>query len=122
MMMMMMMCCWCVCVCVRVILAEGCAVSPRCVVWQGGACCCMAWVEVDVCRLSACMRCVWVQTDGATPLYAASWNGHVEVVHVLVKLGASVSQSTVRAWLCTAGMHKDKSGLLLEVADTHRHL
>ncbi len=35
------------------------------------------------------------QTDGATPLYIASFNGHVEAVRALVELGAAVNQATV---------------------------
>ena len=37
-----------------------------------------------------------VQTDGATPLYIASRNGHVEVVRALVGAGAAVNQADVR--------------------------
>ena len=37
---------------------------------------------------------VW-QTDGVTPLYAASDNGHVEVVRALVGAGAAVNQADV---------------------------
>ncbi len=40
--------------------------------------------------------CVVWQTDGSTPLYAASLNGHVEVVRALVEAGASVNQAKVR--------------------------
>ena len=35
------------------------------------------------------------QTDGATPLYIASQEGHVEAVRALVGLGAAVNQATV---------------------------
>ena len=35
------------------------------------------------------------QTTGATPLYIASQNGHVEAVRALVELGAAVNQATV---------------------------
>jgi ankyrin repeat protein len=49
---------------------------------------------------------VW-QTDGRTPLYAASASGHVEVVRALVGAGAAVNQASVRdnwltvlVWLC----------------------
>jgi len=50
------------------------------------------------------MWCVRVsvvrQTDGATPLYVASLEGHVEVVRALAGAGAVVGQATVRAhWL-----------------------
>jgi ankyrin repeat protein len=41
------------------------------------------------------------QTDGLTPLYAASENGHVEVVRALVGAGAAVNQADVRDdWGC----------------------
>ena len=35
------------------------------------------------------------QTNGATPLYIASQNGHVEAVRALVELGAAVNQAEV---------------------------
>ena len=35
------------------------------------------------------------QTDGATPLFIASQERHVEVVRALVELGAAVNQATV---------------------------
>jgi hypothetical protein len=42
-----------------------------------------------------CVCVVW-QTDGATPLYAASQEGRVEVVRLLVGSGAAVNQARVR--------------------------
>ena len=42
---------------------------------------------------------VW-QTNGCTPLYVASDNGHVEVVRALVGAGAAVNQATVRDGCC----------------------
>jgi hypothetical protein len=36
------------------------------------------------------------QSNGDTPLYAASENGHVEVVRALVAAGAAVNQAKVR--------------------------
>ena len=36
------------------------------------------------------------QTDGATPLFIGSQNGHVEVVRALVRAGAAVNQARVR--------------------------
>ncbi len=48
--------------------------------------------------LMACAGVVgmWVlQTDGASPLYVASQNGHVEVVRALVVARADVGQATV---------------------------
>ena len=47
----------------------------------------------SLCGVSVCV--VW-QTDGLTPLYAASHNGHVEVVRALVGAGAAVNQAAVR--------------------------
>ena len=38
------------------------------------------------------------QTDGATPLYIASQEGHVEALRALVELGAAVNQADV-SWL-----------------------
>ncbi len=40
--------------------------------------------------------CGVLQTDGCTPLYIASENGHVEAVRALVRAGAAVNQSRVR--------------------------
>ena len=36
-----------------------------------------------------------VQTDGASPLYIASQEGHVDVVRALVEAGATVDQAMV---------------------------
>jgi ankyrin repeat protein len=35
------------------------------------------------------------QTDGATPLFITSQEGHVEAVRALVELGAAVNQAEV---------------------------
>ncbi len=43
---------------------------------------------------------VVLQTDGGTPLYVASQNGHVEVVRALVGAGAAVNQAWVRDDCC----------------------
>ncbi len=40
-----------------------------------------------------------VQGDGATPLYVASENGHVEAVQALLGAGASLNQATVSVQL-----------------------
>jgi hypothetical protein len=50
------------------------------------------WAIIVLC---VCVCVVW-QTDGLTPLYAASHNGHVEVVRALVGAGAAVNQARVR--------------------------
>jgi hypothetical protein len=39
-------------------------------------------------------RVVW-QTDGATPLYVASCNGHVECVRALLDGGAAINHAMV---------------------------
>ena len=44
------------------------------------------------------------QGAGYTPLFAASWNGHVVVVRALVGAGAAVNQVTVRVdWVLVRG-------------------
>jgi hypothetical protein len=43
-----------------------------------------------------CCECrVVLQTDGATPLYIASQNGHVECVRALLGGGAAINQANV---------------------------
>ena len=32
--------------------------------------------------------------DGASPLYVASWEGHTDVVDILIKAGADIHQAT----------------------------
>jgi hypothetical protein len=58
-------------------------------------------------RVKLCLHvgCLWgVQTDGRTPLYAASNYGHVEVAKALVGAGAAVNQADVRDhWLLVLG-------------------
>ncbi len=54
------------------------------------------------------MWCVILQTDGRTPLYVASQNGHIEVVRVLFGSGAAVNQAKVTGvtfgvGLCVSG-------------------
>ena len=39
--------------------------------------------------------CLW-QSNGITPLYVASQNGHVDAVKALVRAGAVVNQAMVR--------------------------
>jgi len=41
------------------------------------------------------LLCLCGQTNGASPLFIASNNGHVEVVRALVELGAAVNQAMV---------------------------
>ncbi len=53
------------------------------------------WVVWAIVVLCVCVCAVW-QTDGATPLCAASQEGHVEVVRALVRAGAAVNQAAVR--------------------------
>ena len=52
----------------------------------------------ELCGPSSCRGfvCVARQTDGLTPLCAASESGHVEVVRALVGAGAAVNQADVR--------------------------
>jgi hypothetical protein len=52
------------------------------------------WVIIVLC-VRVCV--VW-QTDGRTPLYAASQNGQVEVVRALAGAGAAVNQAKVREY------------------------
>ncbi len=42
-----------------------------------------------------CVCHVVFQTDGATPLFIASQNGHVECVQALLSGGAAINQATV---------------------------
>ncbi len=42
--------------------------------------------------------CIVVQTDGATPLYVASQNGHVDAVRALLDAGAAVNQAAVSGY------------------------
>ncbi len=53
---------------------------------------------VSTCFISVlCVRvCAIWQTDGWTPLHAASREGHVEVVRTLVGAGAAINQTVVR--------------------------
>ena len=53
------------------------------------------WVVWAIVMLCVCVCAVW-QTDGFTPLFIASHNGHVEVVRALVRAGAAVNQAVVR--------------------------
>ncbi len=46
--------------------------------------------------MSCCFRCA--QTDGASPLFIASFNGHVEVVRALLERCAEVDKARVRGW------------------------
>jgi hypothetical protein len=52
--------------------------------------------------------CLWLglgQNDGRTPLYTASFKGHVGVVEALVKAGAALNQAAVCDCMpsCAAG-------------------
>ena len=40
---------------------------------------------------------MFLQLDGASPLFMASQNGHAEVLHALLAAGAAVNQTTVCA-------------------------
>jgi hypothetical protein len=63
---------------------------------RGVVCDCFAsWVSCAIIVLWVRLCVVW-QTDGCTPLYAASGNGHVKVVRALVGAGAAVNQAAVR--------------------------
>ena len=82
-------------------MALGAAVlMPRFESWRGRRCsglmsviACERECRPSLCCVSVCV--VW-QTDGFTPLYIASHNGHVEVVRALVGAGAAVNQTDVR--------------------------
>jgi hypothetical protein len=54
----------------------------------------------DSFRVGQCVTHAFVsvagQTDGRTPLFVASQNGHVQVVRALLGAGAAVNQATVR--------------------------
>ncbi len=52
------------------------------------------------------MHGVVVQTNGATPLYMASQNGHVECERPLLDQGAAINQATVRypTWMALRGL------------------
>ncbi len=45
-----------------------------------------------------------LQTDGATPLYIASANGHVECVRALLDRGAEINQATTVGCQCASSM------------------
>ncbi len=59
------------------------------------------------------------QTDVATPLYAASFNGHVEVVRALLGAGEAVNQAKVswggrakeRGTVCVCGVSVGGGGV-----------
>jgi hypothetical protein len=50
---------------------------------------------------------VVLQRNGATPLYMASQNGHVECVQALLDRGAAINQATVRypTWMALRGLY-----------------
>jgi hypothetical protein len=52
--------------------------------------------------------CFMAQVMGATPLYVASENGHVEVVRELLEEGAGVDVNQGRvSWLCCCEQNCD---------------
>ena len=63
-------------------------------------CECGRWGRVRCARVVCLcwLAFVVVQTDGATPLYLASQNGHVEAVQALVGAGAAVNQASVSGY------------------------
>jgi ankyrin repeat protein len=111
--------------CVRALLAGGAAINQAMV---GSSCPCSAqhvagmWVRIVevmrevsracvfgrerkfVWRRGPCIAgpCVVLQTSGATPLYVASHEGHVECVRALLSGGAAINQATVGAVFPTA--------------------
>ncbi len=58
----------------------------------------------------ACVCRVVLQTDGATPLFMASQNGHVECVRALLGGGAATNQAEVS---CARSMAQQCRGLFL---------
>ena len=57
---------------------------------------CVALVYcAHVCAVLSLSLWAYEQTDDATPLIAASWGGHVEVVMALVYAGAEVNHAKV---------------------------
>ncbi len=58
--------------------------------------------------MTECETCIYIiiklldenvrdpQADGATPLFVASWNGHVDVLRTLLRAGADVNKAMVR--------------------------
>ncbi len=63
-----------------------------------------SWCDGHVCIDVVCWYGT-VQGDGASPLFIASRNGHVEVVRALLGAGADVGQATVsRACSVVGGM------------------
>ena len=85
-----------VCVCVVYVGLERCGAHAklRVLPWPfmvSRTCWCVCgWAVLFIVVLCVCV-CVVCQTDGFTPLYAASHNGHVEVVKALVGAGAAVN-------------------------------
>jgi hypothetical protein len=82
-------------------------------------CGCEAWHDsVDEMCQRECR--VALQTGGFTPLYVASYNGHVECVRALLGEGAAINQATVGS-ACSMTRHREGSVCVLGCTEGSVH-